>query len=230
MSATEQNQPTGSFAVVDETIASQVIRVLRNDIITNKIKAGSRITIREISERYGVSPMPVREAFRTLEGENLLEIEAYKGATVLRIDTCFIRETYGISRMLETLLTEEAMIAIDEEGIRKLRTVNGGMEKTLEMGEPLDDYVELNTHFHEIINSYSTNRKAARLLAYQQSLIAALRTYYTPSQERIRTAVREHDRIISALMLKDKFLVLAAIEEHSNSALENFVRQFEENR
>ena len=66
--------------VFEGTVASKVTERLREDIISKKIEAGSRITIKEISERYGVGSMPVREAFRTLEGENLLEINPYKGA------------------------------------------------------------------------------------------------------------------------------------------------------
>ena len=54
--------------VFEGTVASKVTERLREDIISKKIEAGSRITIKEISERYGTSNMPVREAFRTLEG------------------------------------------------------------------------------------------------------------------------------------------------------------------
>lgn len=74
--------------VFEGTVASKVTERLREDIISKKIEAGSRITIKEISERYGVGSMPVREAFRTLEGENLLEINPYKGATVISFDAC----------------------------------------------------------------------------------------------------------------------------------------------
>ena len=72
------------------TIASRVTEQLREDIINKIIEPGSRITIKEISERYGTSNMPVREAFRTLEGEKLLEINAYKGATVQQINQNFV--------------------------------------------------------------------------------------------------------------------------------------------
>lgn len=96
--------------VADQTIATKVIEKLREDIINNRFETGSRITIKEISERYGVSPMPVREAFRTLEGEHFLEINPYKGATVLRIDEQFVRDVYGILRALECLLYETALM------------------------------------------------------------------------------------------------------------------------
>ncbi len=55
------------------TIAARVTEQLREDIINKIIEPGSRITIKEVSERYGTSNMPVREAFRTLEGERKIQ-------------------------------------------------------------------------------------------------------------------------------------------------------------
>ena len=110
--------------VFEGTVASKVTERLREDIISKKIEAGSRITIKEISERYGTSNMPVREAFRTLEGEKLLEINAYKGATVLCIDETFVREIYGLLRALECLIYESALPYIDDELIDELKAVN----------------------------------------------------------------------------------------------------------
>lgn len=109
--------------VFEGTVASKVTERLREDIISKKIEAGSRITIKEISERYGTSNMPVREAFRTLEGEKLLEINAYKGATVLCIDETFVREIYGLLRALECLIYESALPYIDDELIDELKAV-----------------------------------------------------------------------------------------------------------
>lgn len=58
---------------------------LRDDIVSHRIKPGSRITAKEIADKYGVSSMPVREAFSMLCGENLLEMNPYRGATVIAV-------------------------------------------------------------------------------------------------------------------------------------------------
>ena len=58
------------------TIANRVADQLRDDIVSHRIKPGSRITAKEIADKYGVSSMPVREAFSMLCGENLLEMKS----------------------------------------------------------------------------------------------------------------------------------------------------------
>ena len=68
-----------------KTIAVQIAEQLRVDILSRVIEPGSRITVKEIADRYNVSAMPVREAFNMLVGEQLLELNPYRGATVMAV-------------------------------------------------------------------------------------------------------------------------------------------------
>lgn len=212
--------------VADQTIATKVIEKLREDIINNRYETGSRITIKEISERYGVSPMPVREAFRTLEGEHFLEINPYKGATVLRIDEQFVRDVYGILRALECLLYETALDEIDEEIIQKLRCINEQIRVIAELPYGAAEYVDLNTRFHNTIMEHSKNQKALEMYTHYHEIISTIRKKYTPVPERIRIGIEQHEKLIDALEKKDALLVKMAVDEHIKSALENFMTQF----
>ena len=212
--------------VADQTIATKVIEKLREDIINNRFETGSRITIKEISERYGVSPMPVREAFRTLEGEHFLEINPYKGATVLRIDEQFVRDVYGILRALECLLYETALDEIDEEIIQKLRCINEQIRVIAELPYGAAEYVDLNTRFHNTIMEHSKNQKALEMYTHYHEIISTIRKKYTPVPERIRIGIEQHEKLIDALEKKDALLVKMAVVEHIISALENFMTQF----
>ena len=212
--------------VADQTIATKVIEKLREDIINNRFETGSCITIKEISERYGVSPMPVREAFRTLEGEHFLEINPYKGATVLRIDEQFVRDVYGILRALECLLYETALDEIDEEIIQKLRCINEQIRVIAELPYGAAEYVDLNTRFHNTIMEHSKNQKALEMYTHYHEIISTIRKKYTPVPERIRIGIEQHEKLIDALEKKDALLVKMAVDEHIKSALENFMTQF----
>ena len=209
--------------VADQTIATKVIEKLREDIINNRFETGSRITIKEISERYGVSPMPVREAFRTLEGEHFLEINPYKGATVLRIDEQFVRDVYGILRALECLLYDTALDEIDEEIIQKLRCINEQIRVIAELPYGAAEYVDLNTRFHNTIMEHSKNQKALEMYTHYHEIISTIRKKYTPVPERIRIGIEQHEKLIDALEKKDALLVKMAVDEHIKSALENFM-------
>lgn len=212
--------------VADKTLAARVTDKLREDIINNKFEAGSRITIKEISERYGVSPMPVREAFRTLEGEKFLEINAYKGATVQCIDENFVRDVYGILRALECLIYESAMADMDTGVIRQLRYLNEQIRIYSASTEFGLEYVDMNTKFHNSIMEHGKNALALEQYFYYHGIIRTLRKRYFPKPERIRTVVGQHAALIDALESKDPLAIKKAVDIHVGSALENFLTQF----
>lgn len=212
--------------VYEGTMASKVTERLREDIISKKIEAGSRITIKEISELYGTSNMPVREAFRTLEGEKLLEINPYKGATVLCIDETFIREVYGLLRALETLIYETALPSIDEELMQELELVNGDIGK-IAAGEQLSiNYIDLNTRFHGLIMSKGGNSKAVELYRYYHGLVRTMRKSYMPRQERVCAVYEEHKLLMEAIRAQDKLAIKAAVDTHVGHAMENFLATY----
>lgn len=217
---------SGEMGIDSSTIASRVTERLREDIISKRVEAGSRITIKEISERYGVSNMPVREAFRTLEGEKLLEINAYKGAIVLRIDEGFVRDVYGLLRALECLIYETALPEIDQACIAQLRGVNEQI-RAVSSGEGREElYIDLNTKFHDILIARGKNGKALELYRYYHGLIRTMRKSYSPRLERIRSAVEEHEALIRALEERSSAAIKAAVDVHSSHAMENFIQQY----
>lgn len=217
------------FIDKEGTIAYRVTQKLREDIISKKIEAGSRITIKEISERYGVSPMPVREAFRTLEGESLLEINAYKGATILRIDRNFVDDIYGLLRAFECLVYESALPKITEDTIKTLRDINKRIADIASTETKLQPYpyVDMNTEFHNTIMELGTNKKALEYYYYYHNFIRTLRISYLPSIERVKQVAIEHEKLIEALEKKDVIEIKKAVDEHGNNAKINFMNEYE---
>jgi len=64
------------------TKALVVYEALRAGIATGRLPAGTRLRQEDIAAKYGVSQTPVREAFRRLEAEGLVEHAANRGVVV----------------------------------------------------------------------------------------------------------------------------------------------------
>lgn len=215
-------------ALYGGTLAERVTTQLRNDILNRQFEVGERITIKEISDKYGVSNMPVREAFRTLEGESLLEINAYKGATVLKLDRAFIQDVYGILRALEGLIYETAMPRVDAKVLAELRELNDRVSTITADDADIEQYIRRNGQFHDKIIALGTNRKAEELYRYNHSLMVSLREHYMPSHERIRVACKEHEDILKAFEERDMLALKVAIDKHSRGAMIDFLSQYTE--
>ena len=212
---------------VGSTVTSRVAELLRKDIYSKNIEAGTHISIQEIADKYGISKTPVREAFRTLEGEKLLEFSAHRGATVIGVDKTYISEIYEIVLILESYLTESALPFVDEESLGNLRRINGMIREIAEGTRPYDQFSELNWQFHQVIMCKGTNSVAHDLHDTYSRQIKALRNNYQPNPTRVSSIVKEHDDIIKAFEEKNPTALQTGASKHASSAKANFLEQYE---
>jgi DNA-binding GntR family transcriptional regulator len=64
------------------TKAEVVYQALQEGILSGRIVEGEHLRQEEVAARWGVSQTPVREAFRRLESEGLVDHEANRGVIV----------------------------------------------------------------------------------------------------------------------------------------------------
>jgi len=67
------------------TLVDQIAMILKDDILTGRLKGGDRLFEDRLKNEFGVSRTPLRESFRVLEKEGLIEILPRKGAFVRKI-------------------------------------------------------------------------------------------------------------------------------------------------
>jgi DNA-binding GntR family transcriptional regulator len=66
------------------SLRQQIADALREEMLTGRMPAGGRFTVKEIAELYEVSATPVREALVDLAAQGLLEVEHHRGFQVRR--------------------------------------------------------------------------------------------------------------------------------------------------
>lgn len=64
------------------TKADSVYEALQNAILSGRIAEGEHLRQQEVAAQWGVSQTPVREAFRRLEAEGLVEYAENRGVIV----------------------------------------------------------------------------------------------------------------------------------------------------
>jgi len=210
----------------EKTVAGKVIERLRDDIVNGRFPEGSHITIKQIADVYGVSYMPVREAFRALEGERLIEIVPYRGVTVRSVDESFIRNMFGVLHALEVFMTEEAAHNMGDNEIRILREINAQVALLKDTDEDKARYLDLNTSFHTHIFQWAGNSIAQSLHMYYHSLMRTLRSRYPHPYSRIQECHEQHEAIITALQTKNEFLIKSAADRHVIDAMNCFMEQY----
>jgi DNA-binding GntR family transcriptional regulator len=81
--------------------AETAYAVLREAIVTNTLKPGTRLRADDLAGKLGVSKTPVREALRKLQAEDLITVQAGNVLTVKSITEHELLEIYYTREALE---------------------------------------------------------------------------------------------------------------------------------
>lgn len=82
-------------------LAKTAADTLREEIVMGVLPPGTPLREQSLSDRLAVSRNTLREAFRTLEAQGLIDHRVNHGATVRRLTAAEVREIYAIRTTLE---------------------------------------------------------------------------------------------------------------------------------
>jgi DNA-binding GntR family transcriptional regulator len=102
-------------------LTDSTARRLRHVIVDQHLPPGTRLREQALSEELGVSRTPLREAFKILAGEGLVELVPNRGARVARASLHEIEETFQVLAAAEGLAGELAAAKATEADIAEVR-------------------------------------------------------------------------------------------------------------
>jgi len=166
-----------------------------------------------LTAQLGVSRTPLREAFKVLATEGLVELLPNRGAIVSEIDPVRVAETLAVMGALEALAGELACASATDGQVNEIRSLHQEMLANHARGN-LAGYFKFNQAIHLKIVKYSGN--AVLFHAYRQLNANVRRARYMAnlSQERWDAAVREHGEILDALASRDVARIRRLLAEH----------------
>jgi DNA-binding GntR family transcriptional regulator len=184
------------------TVAVQVADGLRTEILSGRILPGTRLLQDEEAERLGVSRTPVRDAFRQLEKEMLVEIVPNRGAIVTRLSLDDIREIYLIRQQLEPLAAMSAAHAATDEDVDAIEDVLSELSSAPDDEDP-SRLLDLNKRFHFRVYEASHLPQLVKLIGSLWGPIEAVRASYVAAPLTAKHAAVEHRQLFLAIKQRD---------------------------
>lgn len=114
----------------DHTLAARGASALREMILTGVLEMGSRLNEVDLSEAFGISRPPLREAMRSLASQGLLEIVNHKGAFVPSYTAKDLCEIYEVRMALES---RSARLIVGLAGNRHLSDMATSIDQKLQL-------------------------------------------------------------------------------------------------
>jgi DNA-binding GntR family transcriptional regulator len=109
------------------SLVEQVYDHLRNQLITGTMQYGELLNIKKIAAELSVSTMPVREAIKRLEFEQVVTIQPRRSCHVRKPSRTMIREAYELRIVLELFAVNKIAGKVRPEALVRLRAVVGRM-------------------------------------------------------------------------------------------------------
>lgn len=191
-------------------LSSQVYETLKESIIKGDIKPGTRLTEKIVIDELGVSSTPVREAFRKLNNDGLIEMIPYKGVKVKSIDVADLVEVYSCRAMFEKHSIKLAIENYEPELVADLcKILEQSKIATTQTG-----YVDYNTQFHNRILKQANNSRLEGFFKQLEDVILHNRLHSSYSEERKKEINEEHEEIIKAIAQRDSESAETYMEKH----------------
>jgi DNA-binding GntR family transcriptional regulator len=130
-----------------QTLTSAVTESLRKRILSGEFADGQQLRQEALSNEYGVSRVPVREALRQLEAEGLIQIIDHKGALVSTLSFEDVQELLEIRAMLEGALLAASIPLQTKEDLDLAEQTLKEFEQALD-NHDVRQWGELNSRFH----------------------------------------------------------------------------------
>ena len=127
--------PAQSRAVSKGLIHEQIVPLLRNDIISNRWEPGERLPEPGLCEEFQISRTPLREAFKILEAEGLVELRPHVGVVVTPLDPPDLADRFEVLIGFEQFAASKVARRRDPETIDAMVRAQDAMEKALAAGD-----------------------------------------------------------------------------------------------
>lgn len=199
------------------SLKSQLYKSLKGAITSMNIydeDAHLRLDERKLSEQFGISRTPLREALARLEQERLVEIIPRRGIFIVRRSKTEILEMIAVWAALESMAARIITTDASTQDIAGLRSMFGAYEDE-SPDEHLDEYSETNIGFHQAIIAMSKNALIADITDGLFVHVRAIRHRTIFDKDRAGQSIRDHMDIIAALENRQTNLAGKLVREHT---------------
>jgi len=200
---------------------------IRDDILTQRIRPGVKLTAEQLATRLQVSRTPVNHALERLAQEGYVTRIPSRGYFVAEVEFSEARDLYDVRFALEVYALEAAFDrGFPREAVEHLAASNDDYQRSL-TEEKVINRVKIDKDFHLALAALSGNPLMVNMLRdvhdklYFRRLTSGYWIWHA-SGARATTSVSEHQALINALLANDKKLAIEHLRTHLNNAIRNY--------
>ena len=181
----------------------QIMQTIEDNVVDGHVLPGARLDERVLSERFGVSRTPVREALLRLSLIGIVEMRRNKGAFVADPTTERLLSLLEVLSELKVFAAGLAARRMSVQERQDLLELSERMKKHAEAND-LKSYFELSNALHVAIFQGSHNAYLVESARNIQSCMCSYRRHLMQVMYRpLKTSLEENCNVVSAIFRGD---------------------------
>jgi DNA-binding GntR family transcriptional regulator len=205
---------------------AHVVERLRDDLLGRRFVPGQRLVEKELTDRFAVSRGPVREAFRRLAAEGLIELAPNRGALVRRLSQREMQDLFQIRCELEALAARLAALAPEADRRERFAIDIAAIFKNARRHSAA--YMDENQRFHASVMRLAGNLQLSELCRRLRLPLIMAQVGDALTPDILAQSVAEHRLIAGAILDRDPQAADAAMRAHLSRAAAFAVARFTE--
>ncbi len=195
------------------TLAGHAEQVLREMIYSGELKPGARVYPEDAAEKLGMSPIPVREALRSLASRGLVDAVARRGFRVRPADRNDFAETYDLRLLLDPHAARLAVPRMEHEALDAMDAAMDELERAT-LTADVESYDDDHRTFHFSIYRHCGSRWLQDIMAMLWENSQRYQRLSTGLRGTAAERVAEHRAIAAACRAGDSELAGRLVYEH----------------
>ena len=211
------------------SLTARVQAAIESMIMSGELRGGQRVNEVALSEKFGTSRGPLREACRALAQEGLLVAIPNRGVFVRELDLREALEVYDIRSALDELLGRLIAERVTDAQVDELNRLIAEMDQAA-ADKDMERYYPVNVEFHNRLLAFANNHRLERLY---RSLVKELHLFRRKGllqSGSMRISNEEHRRIVQTIAERDPIAAGVGMKSHVLSAKQRLLAAVEAER
>ncbi len=207
-----------NFTQQYQTKAEYVAEQIHNAILAGLFPGGSRLLIPDISKKFNISAIPVREALHRLEALSLVEIHSYRGVYVKELSYSEFEDSFETRMILECIALEKGakiFTAEDTQKVKNLLDHYASLLKSKLSLEAREIHKELHFTLYQAAQSPLLLKAIDIVWRHSERY-----RFFAGKFQTVDEAITEHQLIIDACSQQNPEAACKALKSHIRKAAE----------
>lgn len=212
----------GSKAANATTLTDRVRQAVEHDIMSGKLRPGTKLDEDSIAARHGVSRTPVREALQHLASQRLIELRAHAGAFVATPTVVELAEMFEAMAFFEGACAALAARRHTAQDRLLLTAAHEACAKAARQDDPVAFYAA-NGHFHGCIYAAGHNGYVEAQTVQLGRRLEPYRREATFHPGLMSLTMTEHEQILKAIFAMDEVAAEVQMRRHLDTLRDDVV-------